>query len=632
MFRKVLSFLLVLVFFLLSAKYKDVYAQLESESTYSLDIQVQEDETVDIVYNIKIKNNSTKFFIRDYSIISDHTDLLDIRVSENGKLSNFSKVRLHDKVKLTLPLRENLVTGDTTDITIRYTTTQLLIKQGRVLKLFIPPIKTEETLKQGNISVDIPKILGNISYLSNYDFKSREKDNSLIMDYDHKDAPEGMLIMIGDQQQFEFRYVYNFENSSDSEKIYTVTLPVDSVFQDIYYANNSTVPTNVMSDLDGNTLAEFVLKPKEKEELSISGYSRFYLKRKPHIVEKDHLLGANEIWDYKDRSIKKEVSSIVKTSNSDYDNAKLLYDSLLKRFEFIEEYKTAEISASMLLNTKEKLSCNDFSNIYVSYLRAARIPARKVIGMAYKKTDLDTKHHWVEFYSFDKERWVGTDLCIDAELDYSSFDNIDPSRFILAYRGYSYNLPKVIEPFKDYQESGFDNVEINFSTYDFDQNDSSVQFSYKLGEVEFMADATIIDFFVTNPTDQIFRIYEAKVDDKRLQFIGEEELKNYHEAVFPDQSKYFRVLFDELLPFTHHEGDNYRLKVNGGKGNKEFSYEDEFQLHTNLSFIRMLVWIGSGVWGVLFLLSIWIIFSGVRGFIKRGKREIDIGMILNHLI
>jgi hypothetical protein len=571
-----------------------VRAQTKAESTYEVRVEVLPDGETFLEYKIVLTNQSDHFFIRDYALIFDHTDLIDLQVFENKRVANFRKERIDDVVRVKVYLDKQLVNkSDSTNITVRYSTDQLYRQVGLLRNLFVPPLKTEEELISASIKLEIPKDFNDIGYISVSGKEFQSDENNKYLEYTQEDAPFGLLILFGQKQQFEFTYNYKLENNTDLKKSYTITLPADSEFQKTYFIDASFFPERVLSDLDGNNIVEYTLEPQETKEVRISGFTHFSMKdEEVNLSEsiKDLYLEESEIWDYSSDEGRSTINKITRSDYSQADNTKFIFDYLVSNYTYKSEVNGERQKSSDVLKGTKELTCENFSDLFVSLARGSGIAARGVIGYSNIDNNIGTLHYWAEYFDSDGKMWVGIDPCIQASLGYQAYEDLDLSRMILAYRGVSYDKPEVITPFQKLQDLDNDSLEIKASSYDYLDSEQTVNFSYEVNSPDIFFRSLPLNLHLRNNSQSIFRFKRILIDGNEIQLEEFHILDQYYEAIYPGQENTFSINISNLTNFSFEKVENYDLEVQGEFGENEFKGSGTFAVNRPFTYYSALSW------------------------------------------
>jgi len=588
----------------------DVQAVLKGSSKYEVDVRLLPNGTASVEYVIHLVNESDKFFIRDYSLLTDYSDVFGLRVLENGSLGDFRKEHIEDKVRIKVLLQEPLVNyGDKGDICIKYQTRQIFQKDGLISSLYVPYIRTEEDLISVDFTLAIPNEIGDISYISLKDKSYTEYEQSKVFRYSREDAPSGVLFLFGDKQQFDFIYNYRLDNDTDKLKNFNITLPPESEFQKPFFIDTQPVPERTLSDQDGNNIVEYSISPKESKDIRIAGVTIFTLDEEQkgwEVSVTSDYLEESDIWNFSSDNVRSVINNITRKDFSPFENAELIYEYLILNFNYGEKDTPRRMDAVSLLQEKPLLSCQNFSDLFIALARGAGILSREVIGYSSWSKSQVGLHTWVEFYDTGNNRWVACDPCLEKQLGFLEFEDIDLNRIILAYRDNSSEDPQVVIPFLDFQGLSSDSLEIRTSPYEYTDEGGSIDFDYKVGRPDLFFRYVPIKLNILNNSKSIFRFDKVFIDNQEVDFMQQYLDKGYFEAIFPGQLGNFMIDLSQLGDFSIERIENYHLEVYGKFGSNIFEQKEEFEVSRPITWFHAATWFMAGI--LAFLTIIWFLF------------------------
>ncbi len=623
MFKKktIKIFFLITVF--LCIYQKKVYANFYAESEYKINIDVLSNKEAVVEYDVHLVNQGEGFYIRDYSILSGHTDMMNIEVEENGEPVNFKKEYMNDRVRIRISLNKQLVSkGDDTNLKLKYNTQQLLKGEGLIDKLYIPPVQTEEDTERVNFSVNISEEIGDPSYISLSDDEFENKENFKSISYSQDDLPFGLVMIFGDAQQYEFTYNYELNNDSDERKIFTITLPCDTSYQKANFLNTDPIPNRLFTDKEGNNIVEYIIDAGKKMEVKIGGY--IYMNKSEETdqlktEEISEFLKDTEIWNFNNDEVDEVVDKITREDYSNYENAKFIYDYILANYKYRGSQSSDRIDVREIINSDRDLSCENYADLFVGLSRKAGIPSRLVVGFIDIEGELNNFHYWSEFYDIKRNRWVIVDPCLSDVFLYEQFDEYDLSRIVLGYRGLSDSFPRVINPLKKIQGLEVNNLEIKPSSYKYDIDRQNIEFDYQVGDSDIFFNSFPLTLVIKNNSQNIFRIEDVKFDNFEVNMREEHINGDYLEAVFPGQLAKISIDISNLNDNSVERIENYNVEVTGKYGDNNFFENFQFDVKKPLSFYHILSWFFALLTSVVFLMIFLITYRRLKNISFRKK-------------
>lgn len=614
--KRILIFFLIFSFFiLLIPQQRKVEASLRAQSSYEVTIEVVNENEVWVSYDIHLVNMSEDFFIRDYSLISNHTDLMNLSVNEKGQPVEFKKEHENDKVRIRINLLQRLVSkGEDTNIEIRYNTRQILYQDGIIRILKVPNIKTEEDLTDTKFKISLPDTFQEPSYISLKNSEFEVQEGKKILSYVQGDAPNGVMMIFGDSQQYEFIYSYELENTDIKEKSYTITLPAESSMQSVNFTKAYPEPYRTFSDSDGNSLAEYVIEAGSTQNIRITGYTNYHFNEVE--IDKEDLDKYTEETNLWDKNIY-EVQQIVSKNTHDdytvYENAAFLYDYIISNFNYIESDSYNKVKVSEIDFSKQQLTCESISDLYITLLRAYDIPARKVIGYSQLEDVMDNLHYWVEFFDRDKKIWINADPCVESKFSYKGFDNIDVQRFILAYHGLSDEEPNVIVPFTKLQDINTDHIVIKSTDYDYSSDElQSVELNYEVGYPDLFFRNIPLKLYITNNSQSIFYLEDVKVNSAKVNFMSKHIMNNFSQSVFPGHTDVLYLNLTDIQDMFAEKVENYEFEIFAKYGVNDFYRQGDFTVNRPFSYIHIISWFISILFSIIFITLFILLLKKVK--------------------
>lgn len=596
---KYLSCLFLTTFLILTFTFAHPQAvgakNIDATSEYNITVRINEKGRVWVEHSIHLVNKSKDFFIRDYALVLDHTDLTGLQVEENGKEISFRKEFLDDKVRVLATLRNELVkVGDSTNLKFTYETRQIFYKEGFIWKLFIPAVKTEETLLNAYITVKIPDAFGGTSYGFLKEKSVVGVDGMNEITYRQQEDSEGLLLLLGNKQQFEFSYSFLLHNESGERANYRIVLPPDTNHQRVYYMNAQPLPDQTLISVEENVFAQYQLEADEQKEVTISGFTSFLPVESYHVenIDTEAFLGETAIWDHSSDQIVSLAEELIHPDYSTYDNARLLYDYVIERLEFSTDADTKRISASSIVRSEEPVRCQQYADLFVALSRAGGIPSRVAVGYTTSFEKANTLHYWVEFYDRAEQHWVSADPCFEEIFEFNEFEQIDLNRIVLGYWG-SIKSPEILTPFESYQEDHAENLTITTSTHNLLETQQFVYVDSMVLSPNFFKREIPLSLSISNNSQSVFVFDAVNIDGELSSVIYYDDEHFFSNGVFPTQTRIFQPNLGQMKNFDFDPSKNHLLSITGFYGEKTFSQEEVFNLTASLLLLQGGLWVGA---------------------------------------
>ncbi len=235
------------------------------------------------------------------------------------------------------------------------------------------------------------------------------------------------------------------ENPLSKEAETEITLPPDTSFQKVYYENLNPRPSSMYIDTDGNWIAKYKLKSRERIDVIANGYVQIFAGLRPFPKPSQEVLNQNlvesEYWEVNNPKII-EIAKSLKTPKDIYD-----YVSQSLKYDYARVRPNVErLGALKSLDNINSAICMEFTDLFIALARSKGIPAREINGFAYTENPEiqplslvnDVLHAWPEYYDFEKGSWIPVDPTWGSTtggVDY--FNKLDLRHFAFVIHGKS---------------------------------------------------------------------------------------------------------------------------------------------------------------------------------------------------
>lgn len=414
MIKKILLFF-GLLFFLST---KDSFASIEFKTDVSVTYKVQDNGTSSVIHKITLTNLFSNFYATAYTLKLNNVNIKNAKASDSsGKIDlNVDKQGETTSLKASFP--DAMVGKDKSrTFEIAFEEEGIATHTGGVWEVSIPRLGSEEEFNGYSVTLSIPDSFGKEAYLSPKPKETFSDKGNRIYLFDKDPIQKtGVVAAFGEFQVFDFTLIYHLENPVTTDKRVKVSIPPDTAFQKMYYRGITPTPENVEIDSDGNWLATFILKPRERRDITATGSVQVYASPRSFLKPSEETLrsnlGESNYWQSKDPEIVK-LAQKLRTPKAIYDfvSQNLKYDT--KRVKPNVE----RLGAKKALDNPTSAICMEYTDLFVALSRAAGIPAREVNGFAYTENPeikpislvADVLHAWPEYWDSGKSSWVPVD-------------------------------------------------------------------------------------------------------------------------------------------------------------------------------------------------------------------------------
>src|SRR3989338_9012388 len=226
--KKILIILFVFIFSLYLIP-PHVFAENNFTTDYSVTYNVLENALTHVTFNITLANKTSQYYASSYGIQVGFKNIENVLASDNGG-------------KITPQISKN---DDGNNIEIVF-----------------------------NVNVIVPKFLGNPVYIK--PDTGKPHDNNLIFTKEEL-GESGISMSFGKEQIYNFNLLYHLKNSNLFPVKTEIALPPSTNYQDVQIFSIEPSPQNVTRDIDGNWLAQYILAPGKKIDITVNGKAKIWL-------------------------------------------------------------------------------------------------------------------------------------------------------------------------------------------------------------------------------------------------------------------------------------------------------------------------------------------------------------------
>ncbi|KKQ38292.1 MAG: Transglutaminase domain protein, partial [Candidatus Levybacteria bacterium GW2011_GWC2_37_7] len=258
----------------------------------------------------------------------------------------------------------------------------------------------------------------------------------------------GISISFGKEQIYNFNLLYHLKNSNLFPVKTEIALPPSTNYQDVQIFSIEPNPQNVTRDIDGNWLAQYILAPGKKIDITVNGKAKIWLNpRKEQLsdTELKEYVKEQPYWE----TNKKEIKDLALKLKTPYAIYQYVVNTLTYDYNRVQENQP-RVGAYGVLKNPSSAVCLEFTDLFIAIARAAGIPAREVNGFAFTQNSKerplslvkDILHAWPEYYDNELQGWIMIDPTwgnTTGGVDY--FYTLDFDHFAFAIKGISSTYP-----------------------------------------------------------------------------------------------------------------------------------------------------------------------------------------------
>lgn len=440
--------LILLVLYYYSAK--NVYSQENFQINVNSEYKVSESGITSVTNTFNLVNKTSKYQADKYVFALKSTDPINVKSYENGNLLEVNKEKKDDHTILTVNFPDKVAgIGKTRTFLLTYDVESIANKSGEIWEISIPKLEYSEDFSTYNVLVIIPMSLGDEAYI-NPSPESFDEDENNRKYFFVKDQliDRGVSAGFGKSQVFNFNLTYHLENKGNTNEDYQIAIPPDTSLQRMFYENIDPNPLGVEIDEDGNWLALYTLKPKERIDITAYGAVQIFASPKKISTPSKKSLSENlkesPFWQTTDPQIK-ELAKSLKTP-------RVIYDFLISYLTYDNSRVTPEVTrlgAKSALSRPANAICMEFTDLFIALARAAGIPAREINGYAHTDNSqikplslvADVLHSWPEYWDDISQTWVAIDPTWGETSGGDYFTKLDLRHFTFVIHGKNDSFP-----------------------------------------------------------------------------------------------------------------------------------------------------------------------------------------------
>ncbi len=545
--------LFVGIFYSLSAK---VFASSNPFAVnYNILYTITKAGTARVSYHINIKNLTQSEYASSYSLTLTNTDITNISVIDNNGASlpfHINKSATSDTVVTTFP-QASFGYGSGENWYIQFTTSQVSKIQGKLLNIAIPAFQKKALIQNINTEVVVPNTFGKVNYVSPTNPQIRVGVNNTYISFNNAQSytKEGILLVMGNNQVFKFKFQYKLANTNPLFKEqYKVVVPADFSTQKVLFSQISPTPQKTYIDSDGNYVLIYILNPKQKAQVKITGQAQVFptynALSKPNSIKKELspaeykvYTAAQPYWQVANPFIHTLALKITKGDSTNLSKALSIENYVASHLTYnqkaIFDSNRQRLGALKALEDPTNAICQEYVDVFVTLARSVGVPARMIAGYGdppninVNPLPPDILHAWVQFYS-SQYGWVNADPTWQSTSgNLNFFGNIGSSHFALVRYGISSVNPPLILSFVK-EKNPQNNINIQATNTSFNPHINFTVTSPNLNNLV-SGFKNYINIVIDNTGNQVLRNGNIKIFDKNKKLISTLSLNN--NALFP---------------------------------------------------------------------------------------------------
>jgi hypothetical protein len=538
--KKIILFILFLFYILLP---KSILSAGEFSSDVNVEYFVLDGGITRVTHDITVENLFTNLYATSYNLTLENINPTNVKTVYNGReIEHIIKNR--DKfTDITINFNDAVVgKGKKRNFQVIYDNASFAQKTGEVWEISIPKLSFDSDFRNYSLTFSVPESFGLEAYISPKPLLFEKTSGRYVYKYNKNTVTQiGITAGFGAAQVFSFTLNYHLENPVSKQSEVNIAVPPDTNLQKVYYSSIDPSPYKVEIDSDGNWIAKYLLKPRERLDIKVDGTVQIFSGQRNFPKPTDEMLlkylNPSEYWNSESEKIR-EIALNNKTPKEIYD---FVINTLSYSYEKVtpENKRLGSIQALMQPNNA---TCMEFTDLFIAIARAAGIPARELNGFAYTENPKiqplslvnDVLHSWPEYWDFNKQQWIQIDptwASTTGGVDY--FNKLDLRHFVFVIHGLDSLKPYTPGSYKLGPNPQKD-IFVNFGSLP-ELKSPQIKLSYKLlRNIPFTSTLYEVEIFNEGPT----ALYGFTPD---LIFDGAIEEQEYFEVLPPFGKVYFNV-------------------------------------------------------------------------------------------
>ena len=365
-----------------------------------------------------------------------------------------------DYTEIDIQFTRNIVGRNTNwQFIVSYNTSELVETKGSAHTVSIPAVPQEGN-NQYAVNLFVPENYGTI-HTTGYvpENLGTKRGETQYLFKDKKSLEKSASLVFGDSTIYEVNFNYPLNNDSSFPSTFTIALPPNTSGQQVTVAKLDPEPNSTRLDVDGNILADYNLPPRTKivvktNVVAVVSYVEYNLDAsgtKDQIPSDlvQRYTSSQRYWPASDPEISAKARELTNGKPKVADQVKAINDYVVSKLNYNNEKIKYNIrqGGKKAFQNPDNAVCLEYSDLTISLLRAAGIPARMPVGYGYSgslkqsNSVTDSLHSWVQAY-VPNVGWMNMDPTWSEKFD--NFGSSDLDHFAFALWGYSDNSPVAV--------------------------------------------------------------------------------------------------------------------------------------------------------------------------------------------
>ena len=449
---------IILVLIAMFISFKPAIASDNFNYNINVNYIVSPDSNTLVKETYNITNKTSTQYLDSIRVSTPSTDVSNIQVYYgNGSSIPFETTRItqdksgykydYTEIKVNFN-RANVGQGLNWSFVIQYNTPDIVENKGRANVVYIPGISPENR-DEYNVSLTVPNSFGTIHGFGRLPKLTNQNPTNRTYSFSKDDLNNNSVqLLFGDSTTYKVNFAYPLKNESSSKKDFEIALPPSTSSQTVFIEKIEPAPVSTRVDTDGNVIAKYILDGNQSLTVKVDvladvKYIEYNLANSgtlsdiPQSLKNDYTK-PTKYWPANNNQIKQKAQEVTQGKNSVAEKVKAINDYVIQTLNYNNEKIKYNIRQGGLeaLNDPNNVVCLEYSDLSISLLRAAGIPARMPVGYGYsgdlKKSPSvsDSLHSWVQAY-IPNNGWINLDPTWGEKFNNFGISDIDHLAFAI---------------------------------------------------------------------------------------------------------------------------------------------------------------------------------------------------------
>ena len=351
-----------------------VSAESEFRTQHRIRYTVSETGSTDVSYGVILTNNIARLFAKEYTVRLATVNVRDIAASDSAGPITPKVTQENGSTEIVVPFHNPAIgIGNETSFSISYVVTDVVVKNGSVWEITIPPVRKSDDMDSFKLFLDVPPSFGKPAYLS----PKPQPDGYWTLE---QLARGGVTAAYGLRQAFTVELSYFLENPDTHDQTMKIPIPGDSAYQRVMLDYLRPKPLDMTVDADGNWLASYMVPAQSSLDITtvatvvtqVAPWSGYQTNLTPE--QKKIYTSVQPFWESNHRDIAQKAHEL-KTVDRIYE---YVTNQLRYNYQLLE--MPTRHGAIGAFEDPYAALCSEFSDLFIALTRAIGIPSRLVHG------------------------------------------------------------------------------------------------------------------------------------------------------------------------------------------------------------------------------------------------------------